>query len=117
MKLSIDAMMRLSGNRVADHAEAAAFCDEARHRSRAATGRLKEIADLAAWSDNVRSECDSLLGLVVALDDSVSEFADFFARQPAMATPFLAVRGELAQSRAEAGKAAATVRRWLDAGL
>lgn len=114
MEFSIDSMRSCSGNARCDLPYAQWFCKKARDDAQAACRRLREMADLARWSDNVRAECESLRSLVVAHHVTLEEFAQFFDRKPEMAAPFRAALPEIAELRKAAMKASRTISGWLE---
>lgn len=112
-EFSVDRMRRCSGNTAGDEVYAQFFCVEALKRARAASRHLGTIADLSAWSANVRASCESHLGLVVALHETIAECDAFFERKPGMRAPFQQALIEMADVRTKAFENVAVVAGWL----
>lgn len=114
MQFSVDVMKRCSGNGSGDQEHANFFATEALSRATAATARLKTIADLESWGDNVRAEVESLAGLVNALEATIAEFVAFFDRKPAMQKPFTDVIPKLGPLKQASANYRTTIIGWLD---
>lgn len=114
MEFSIDSMSRCNGNASCDRPYAVFFCAEALRRASEAAKRLEAMADSLVWSDNVRAECESLRGLVVALHRIIAWFAEFFSLKFAMAEPFVEALPKLQKLEKEANEVAAKIFGWLE---